>query len=151
MGIAETVVAHIKKSFIWYGLSRDVELFVKSCSTCNKNKRVTVKPKAPLGQYHVGLPLERVHIDILGPFTPSTRGNQYVLMIVDQFTEWLECYPFPLQNADEVAKCMVDGFISRFGCPIKIHTDQGKNFDGKLSASICELLRSVFQNSYNSL
>ena len=140
MGIAKTV-ARIKKSFIWYGLSRDVELFVKSCSTCNKNKRASVKPKAPLGQYHVGSPLERVHIDILGPFTPSTRGNQYVLMMVDQFTKWLECYPLPLQNAEEVAKCMVDGFISRFGCPIEIHTDQGKNFDGKLFASVCELLQ----------
>ena len=86
MGIAKTV-ARIKKSFIWYGLSRDVELFVKSCSTYNKDKRATVKPKAPLGQYYVGSPLERVHIDILGPFTPSTRGNQYVLMIVDQFTK----------------------------------------------------------------
>ena len=36
---------------------------------------------------------------------------------------------------------MVDGFISRFGCPIEIHTDQGKNFDGKLFASVCELLQ----------
>ena len=106
MGIAKTV-AHIKKSFIRYRLSRNIEIFVKSCSICNKNKRATVKPKAPLGQYHVGLPLERVHIDILGSFTPSTRDNQYVLMIVDQFTKWLECFLLPLQNAKEVAKCMV--------------------------------------------
>ena len=113
MGIAKTVSC-IKKSFIWYGLSRDVELYVKSCSTCNKNKRATVKPKAPLGQYHVGSSLERVHIDILGQFTPSTRGNQKVLMIVDQFTKWIECFALPLQNAEEVVKCMVDGFISRF-------------------------------------
>ena len=142
MGITKTIT-RIKNSYIWYGLSKDVELFVKSCSTCNKNKRAAVKPKAPLGQYHVGSPLERVHIDILGPFTPSTRGNQYVLMIVDQFTKWLECFPLPLQNTEEVAKCMVDGFISRLGCPIEIHTDQGKNFDGRLFASVCELLQIV--------
>ena len=79
-------------------------------------------------------------VKFTGPFTPSTHGNQYVLMIVDQFTKWLECFPLPLQNAEEVEKCMIDGFISRFGCPIEIHTDQGKNFDGKLFASICELL-----------
>ena len=58
-------------------------------------------------------------------------------MIVDQFTKWLECFPLPIQNAEELVKCMVDGFISRF----EIHTDQGKNFDGKLFASICELLQ----------
>ena len=57
-----------------------------------------MKPKAPLGQYHAGAPLERVHIDILGLFTPSRKGNQYVLVIVDQFTKWLEFFPLPRQG-----------------------------------------------------
>ena len=82
--------------------------------------------------------MERVHVDILGPFTPS---SQYVLMLVDQFTKWLECYLLPDQTAESVAKCVADGFISRFGCPLEIHTDQGKNFDGKLFLSVCELLK----------
>ena len=102
-----------------------------------------MKPKAPLGQYHAGAPLECVHIDILGPFTSSKKGNQYVLVIVDQFTKWLECFPLPRQGAEEVAKCVVDRFISRFGCPLEIHTDQGKNFDGKLFTSVCNLLQIV--------
>ena len=125
MGIAKTI-ARIKSRYTWYKLTNDVEQFVKSCSACHQNKKATVKPKAPLGQYHAGGPLERVHIDILGPFTPSKKGNQYVLVIVDQFTKWLECFPLPRQGAEEVAKCIVDGFISRFGCSLEIHTDQGK-------------------------
>ena len=142
MGIVKTL-ARIKQSFMWYNMKKDVELFVKSCSECNKNKKANVKAKAALGQFHAGSPLERVHIDILGPFTPSSKGNQYVLMIVDQFTKWLECFPLPHQTAEEVAKCVADGFISRFGCPLEIHTDQGKNFDGNLFASVCESLHIV--------
>ena len=38
-------------------------------------------------------------------------------------------------------KCVVDGFISRFACPLEIHTDQGKNFDGKLFTSVFKLLK----------
>ena len=140
MGIVKTI-ARVKQSLMWYGLTKDVELYVKSCSFCNKNKRASVKTKAALGQYHAGSHMERVHVDILGPFTPSSQGNQYVLMLVDQFTKWLECYPLPNQTAESVAKCVVDGFISRFGCPLEIHTDQGKNFDGKLFLSVCELLQ----------
>ena len=140
MGIVKTI-ARVKQSFMWYGLTKDVELYVKSCTFCNKNKRASVKAKAALGQYHAGSLMERVHVDILGPFTPSSQGNQYVLMLVDQFTKWLECYPLPDQTAESVAKCVVDGFISRFGCPLEIHTDQGKNFDGKLFLSVCELLQ----------
>ena len=38
-------------------------------------------------------------------------------------------------------KCVMDCFISRFGCPFEIDTDQGKNVDGKLFASVCKLLQ----------
>ena len=75
MGIAKTLL-HIQKSFIWYTMSRDVELFVKSCQVCNSSKKANTKAKAGLGQYHKGSPLERVHVDILDPFTLSTKGNQ---------------------------------------------------------------------------
>ena len=140
MGITKTVL-RIRASFIWYKLKDDVETFVRSCAVCNQNKRAQTKPKAALGSYHAGSPLERIHVDILGPFTPSRNGNQYILMIVDQFTKWLECFPLPQQSAELTAKQVVDGFISRFGCPLEIHTDQGKNFDGKLFHAVCELLQ----------
>ena len=29
-------------------------------------------------------------------------------MLVDQFTKWLECYPYPDQTAESIAKCVVD-------------------------------------------
>ena len=85
MGIAKTLL-RICMNYVWYRMAKDVELFVKSCNICNRNKKANIKAKAGLGQYHAGIPMERVHIDILGPFTPSDKGNQYVLMLVDQFT-----------------------------------------------------------------
>ena len=53
----------------------------------------------PLGEYHAGAPLDRIHIDILGPIKTSQDGNVYILMLVDQFTKWLECWPLPNQTA----------------------------------------------------
>ena len=94
MGIMKTI-ARVKQSFMWYWLTKDVELYVKSCSFCSKNKRACVKAKAAVEHYHAGSPMERVPVDILGPFTPSSQGNQYVLMLINQFTKWLECYPLP--------------------------------------------------------
>ena len=61
-------------------------------------------------------------------------------MVIDQFTKWLEFYPLPNQGAEAIAKVFVDNFIARFGCPPKIHTDQGKNMDGNLIRQICKLL-----------
>ena len=87
--------------------------------------------------------MERVHLDILGLFPKSHSGNVYILMLVDQFTKWLECYPLPDQNAETIPKAMVEGFIARFGCPLQIHTDQVRNFIGNLFTQVCQLLQIV--------
>jgi hypothetical protein len=52
----------------------------------------------------------------------------------------VECIPLPLQTAEMVAKAAANGFLSRFGCPLQIHTDQGRNFDSALFKRLCELL-----------
>ena len=131
----------VKNSFYWYRMRQSVYTFVRTCATCNTNKKPSRKQKAKLGQYHVGSPMERVHLDILGPFTKSNKGNTLILLIVDQFTKWVECYPLPDQSAELVAKTMVDEFFSRFGCPLEIHTDQGKNFMSNLFSNLCGLLQ----------
>ncbi|CAG2252545.1 unnamed protein product [Mytilus edulis] len=59
---------------------------------------------------------------------------------LDQFTKWLECCPLPNQNAEVVAKALMDSTISRFGCPMELHTDQGKNVDGRVIRQLCDLL-----------
>ena len=86
--------------------------------------------KALLGSYHARVPLERVHIDILGPLAKSKRDNQYVLMLVDQFTKWMECYALPDQSVVSIAEKVVHEFIAQFSCPLHIHSDQGRNMIG---------------------
>ena len=92
-------------------MTQDTKLYVKSCSVCNKNKKPTKTPRAMLEQYHAGFPMERVHMDILGPLPVTKLGNKYLLMVIDQFTKWLECFPIATQTADVVAKTLVDNFF----------------------------------------
>ena len=87
--------------------------------------------------------MERVHLDILGPFPKSHSGNIYILMLVYQFTKWLECYPLLDQNAETISKAMVEGIIAKFGCPLKIHMDQGRKFTENLFTQVCQLLQIV--------
>ena len=129
----------LRQKYIWYEMSVDAKLYVRSCSVCNRQKRPTVKPKAALGSYHAGAPMERVHIDILGPLTESERGNKYVLLMVDQFTKWVEIHPLPDQSAERIARTVIDQVFSRFGSPVYIHSDQGRNFDGNLFKAVCQI------------
>lgn len=84
--------------------------------------------------------MERIQIDILGPFTESVRGNSYIVTMIDQFTKWLECYAIPNQGAEQVAMSMVERSIARMGCSLQIHSDQGIHFMSDLFFKLCKIL-----------
>ena len=139
LGISKTY-ARLRKHFMWYGMFIDCKLYVQTCLTCGLQKKPSRRQRAPMQLYHVGAPLERVHMDILGPLVRSQKGNLYILVIVDQFSKWVECIPVPDISAETTARVVVNEFISRFGCPLMIFTDQGRNFDGELFRCLCKLL-----------
>ena len=58
--------------------------------------------------FHAGFPMERVHIDILGPITLKTKsGYSYILVMIDQFTKWVELAALPAQNAEFTVKAFL--------------------------------------------
>jgi hypothetical protein len=39
----------------------------------------------------------------------------------------MEAYPISQQSAEIIADKLVNEFVSRFGVPLEVHTDQGRN------------------------
>ena len=119
----QKTLERLKQNYMWYNMACDFIEYVKSCSTYNQNKKPHVRLRASLGTYHSGFPMERVHLDILGPFNTSEDGNSYVLMMIDQFTKWIEIAALPDQCALSIAQKFLVHFIVTFGCPLQFHTD----------------------------
>ena len=67
-------------------------------------------------------------MDFLGPLPRSRNGNEHILVLVDNFTKWVECVPLPSQTAEMTAWAAVNVFFSRLGYPIILVSDQGKEF-----------------------
>ena len=139
----DKTIAKIRQRAYWYELTRDISLHVATCRECSKSKRSIRHPIAPLQCFQAGYPGDRVHLDMLGPFSTSEYGNKYVLMIIDQFTRWLEMVPLHFQDAKSVAKAFFENYVVRWGVPFYIHTDQGRNFESALFHSFCSLLQAV--------
>ena len=85
--------------------------------------------------------MEKVCIDILGPLPLTRQKHKYILVITDIFTKWTEAVPLPDQEARTVTKAFVDTFVSRFGTPLQVHSDQGRNFEAKIFQEMCTYLQ----------
>ena len=140
MGVQKTV-SRIKQRFHWYRLRDDVKVHIRSCPTCSATKMPYRKFRAALGNFRVGAPLDRVAIDIMGPLPLSSKGNRYILVIVDYFTRWVEAFALPDQKAETVAHPLVHDFVCRFGTPLELHSDQGRNFESHLFQEVCRLFQ----------
>ena len=95
--------------------------------------------KALLGDYRVGAPMDRVATDILGPLSLTEQGNIYVPVVVDCFSRWT-AYAISDFTAKTVADTLVNQFFSRFGVPLRLHWDQGRNYEAQLFTETCRLL-----------
>ena len=140
MGESKTI-NKVRHRFYWPGYKQDVTRWCVHCDTCAQSKVGPRRKKAKLGQVPVGAPLERVAVDILGPLPKSENGNEYIMVLTDYFTKWTEAYPLVNHTAQTVADVLMEQFVSRFGIPRKIHSDQGREFESKLIAELCKLLR----------
>ncbi len=84
--------------------------------------------------------MERVAIDVLGPLPVSARGNKYIIVVIEYFTKWAEAYAVPNQTAGVTARWVVEEFCCRFGPPVTLHSDQGRNFQSGLFKEVVRLL-----------
>ena len=91
-------------------------------------------------QYNVGAPTERIALDILCPLPLSNEGNRYILVVSDYFTKWPEAYRLSNQEATTVAEVLVKEFVSRFGVPGELHSNQSRNFESSVFQEMCRLL-----------
>lgn len=84
--------------------------------------------------------MERIALDILRPLPESTKGNKYILVMIDCFTKWTKAIAIPDQEAETVIITFVNEVVCRFGTPLQVHSDQGRNFESNAFKKMCELL-----------
>jgi transposase InsO family protein len=90
--------------------------------------------------YQVGQALERIAVDIQGPYVTSKKGNKYILVTADYFTKWIQALPLKSMEASYVAMKIVDKFISNFGVPLELFSDRGSNFESNFFQEMCSIL-----------
>lgn len=75
-------------------------------------------------------------MDHLGPFVKSSKGNNELLVIIDNFTRFVQLTPVKNTSTLHTLKALKN-FVNNFGLPDKIISDRGSCFTSKQFQEYC--------------
>ena len=59
---------------------------------------------------------------------------------MDLFTKWTEAIAIPDQESKTICTAFIDNFVTKYGAPLQVHSDQGRNFQSEIFRGMCSML-----------
>jgi len=126
------------RSISWWDTQRnDLKEYIKSCHVCQLKKTVLDPQRHEQFQHlDAKYPFELVSVDFTGPFPMSSKGNRYLLVMIDHFSRFVRLVPCKDQTAIAAADSLFQ-YITDFAIPSRILSDRGSAFISKLFNLLC--------------
>jgi hypothetical protein len=84
----------ISSQYTWPNMKREVENYVRQCKSCQVNKILTPKHKAPMQVTTTAeRPFEKCHLDVVGPLPVTLQGRKYILTFQDDLSKYVVAVP----------------------------------------------------------
>ena len=128
----------IKSRYYWPGMTSDIRRWVKECPQCCLSKPGPGLGKLPLSQELFGVRFARIAVDIISGFATTPRGNTCMMVVQDYYTKYVQVYPLPNHTAVTCAEALFENWILTWGGPLMLHSDQGREFESRLWAEMCD-------------
>lgn len=118
----------LSKEYWFPKMRRFIKKYVSACMNCAYNKKPVGKESGYL--HPIPKPdkiFHTLHLDHLGPFIRSKRGNIYILGIIDSFSKFIFVKAVRNTKSSTTVKVLEDIFAT-IGNPKVLISDQGTSF-----------------------
>nr|KYP40262.1 Gypsy retrotransposon integrase-like protein 1 [Cajanus cajan] len=118
----------LQAGYYWPTLKLDCQDYVQKCKECQQFGNTHRQPPEALHHMMSAWPFSQWGIDILGPFPPAKGQLKFFLVVIDNFTKWIETCPLAKITTENVQRFTWRSIICRFGIPPTLVTDNGRQF-----------------------
>ncbi|GFS72334.1 retrovirus-related Pol polyprotein from transposon 17.6 [Trichonephila clavipes] len=116
----------------------------KYVSTCDRCQKFNYKNALPTGRLSPKVPNytnEIVTLDLLGPYASSLHERyRFILVLTNHFIKWSELIPLKKVSAQAIANALFENYVSRYGAPISLISDNGPQFISEVSEHLSHRL-----------
>ncbi|HEV7736493.1 MAG TPA: reverse transcriptase domain-containing protein [Chlamydiales bacterium] len=127
----------VRRDYTWPNLRTFVFDFVRTCTTCKRNKSQRHKPYGFLKQLPIPCqPWNSISMDFIEQL-PGSNGFTDILVIIDRLTKQAIFIPtHNTINAPELSKLFVTHVFSKHGVPSHVTSDRGSEFVSRFFRSL---------------
>ncbi len=116
----------LEQRVYWNNMQKDIHEYIGKCKKCIKSYMPHIKP-VPMKPMQCESPWHTISIDLIGPFAKSPKQNRTVLVIIDNFTKWIELFPLRDAKAKQIINCLKKVFTT-YGFPSTVISDNANQF-----------------------
>ena len=129
----------MRMGYYWPRMELDSFEYAKRCKKCQMHGNFIHAPTQELHPITTICPFSQWGFDLIGEIHPSSsNGHWFIITATEYFTKWVEAIPFIHATGKQVAMFLLNYIICRYGIPMSIVTDNGKQFKNHEMKKLCE-------------
>ncbi|UYV72093.1 hypothetical protein LAZ67_9001794 [Cordylochernes scorpioides] len=137
----EGTYQRIAKRYYWTGMRKYITDYVKKCAECCRYKPTNQKPSGLLRTPVYSQRFEILSIDLFGPLPKTKSGKQWIFIVEDCATRWVELFALERATAQECGVTLIEEVFLRYGLPRRIISDNGPQFVSAVLQQVCHVLK----------
>jgi len=118
----------------------NIHTTITKCTTFARNRLALRRHTTPWTLFPANEPLTELSVDIFGPIPASKKGNRFMLVLTDRFAKLTKCVALRRITAMFVASAIIDAWVSAYGPPDRILSDQGPHFMSNFFIAVMRML-----------
>jgi len=130
-GLVKTYLK-VRERFYWPNLEKSIGKYIARCKSCQLNKPDYAPSKGLLQNIPYQEPFSLLGLDLLGPINETSRGNKYIIVVINLSTKYLESAALKYIRSKTMADYLINSIFLRHGAIASIITDQGRSLVSNL-------------------